>query len=142
MMSARDGIRRAIVSAMVFAAAVPALGQSYDNLVHSPDGFRGRKVLLTGKIIQSLQEGQVYTLRVNVTPEAYGLWKDTVLVIYKAQPLAARLVEGDIVDVRGTSKGIASYKAVLGQTIQLPEIDACLVIRHGGARFVSPGDNC
>src|SRR5690242_11666312 len=68
MMPARDGIRRAIVSAMVFAATVPALGQSYDNLVHSPDGFRGRKVLLTGKIIQSLQEGQVYTLRVNVTP--------------------------------------------------------------------------
>jgi phosphohistidine swiveling domain-containing protein len=119
----------------------PAKAQSYDDLVRRPDQFRGQSVQLTGKVIQSLQDGEKYVLRVNVTQEKFG-WKDTVLVAYKNDSRSDRIVEGDIIDISGTSNGITSYKAVLGQTIQLPSIAACRITPHGGGKFVSPGGSC
>ena len=123
------------------ATCCPGKAQSFEGLVRRPDQYRGQRVQLTGKVIQSLQEGENYMLRINVTQEKFG-WKDTVLVAYKNDSRSDRIVEGDIVDFSGTSNGITSYKAVLGQTIQLPLITACRISPHSGAKFVSPGGNC
>jgi len=132
-------MKRAFSGVFLALLTSAAHAQSYDDLAHKPDQWRGRSVSMSGRVIQSLQDGQNYTLRVNVTPDRYG-WKDTVMVIYPSQPSSQnRIVEGDVINFRGLSDGIKSYQAVLGQTIQLPFIVACDVTRRGAARFVTPG---
>lgn len=137
-------MRNAIKIASVLAclAIASANAQTFDDLARSPDGLKGHSVYITGKVIQSQQDGDRYLLRVNITKERWG-WKDTVLVAYSQPASAFRIVEGDIVDINGFSSGITSYKSVLGQTIQLPAIRACDVTQHSGAKWVTPGGgNC
>src|SRR5437899_689683 len=103
-----------IVLALILLTSVNAQtanAQNFNTLVHQPNQFLGHTIQLTGKVIQSLQEGQSYILRINVTQETYG-WKDTVLVVYKSNSESERVAEGDIIDVIGTSIGIQSYKAI------------------------------
>jgi hypothetical protein len=63
------------------------------------------------------------------------------LVQFRASPLGGRLLEGDIISFRGRSAGIVSYKAVLGQTIQLPAVAAC-EISDAASPFISAPTPC
>jgi hypothetical protein len=104
----------------------------YLELQHQADSFVGKPLSFAGKVIQSIQSGQSYVLRINVTPGNYNSWQDTIYVHYKPRALTEqdRIVEGDLVSVRGTFAGIRSYQSVLGDTIKDPSVVAC-VIRHG-----------
>ena len=135
-------MRNAVAFLLAAAIAFPAGAQTFDDLARSPTGLKGQSVYLTGKVIQSQQDGDRYLLRVNITPERWG-WKDTVLVAFtQPEKSSNRIVEGDIVDINGWSNGITSYKAVMGQTIQLPSIHACDVTLHTGVKWVSPSGGC
>jgi hypothetical protein len=87
----------------------------------------GRNVFFRGKVVESVQSGQSYILRINVTPRPLDSWDDTIWVDADLAADQPRILNGDIVDFRGKFAGIKSYQAVLGQTIQIPRVVACSV---------------
>jgi hypothetical protein len=100
----------------------------YDLLARSPTSYEGRLVSFQGKVVQATQSGLSYVLRVNVSRGAYDIWKDTIFVDYRAGSASEpRILDGDIIRLWGEFVGIKSYKAVLGQTIQIPYVVARVV---------------
>jgi hypothetical protein len=113
-----------------------ALGQTNSNashemyleLLHHADSFTGKPLSFAGRVIQSIQSGQSSALRINVTPGKFNSWQDTIYVEYP--PTAAghtQIVEGALVSVRGTFAGTKSYQSVIGDTITVPSVTACLI---------------
>ena len=80
-------------------------------------------VKLTGEVIQVLQDGDEYTLRVNVTNTGY-YWTDTIMAYYVAQPGEKRILEDDVITLYGPMHGLYSYESVLGATITVPLMEA------------------
>lgn len=93
---------------------------SYEDVARNPDDWKGKKAAFKGKVIQVMQDGNSYTLRVNVTEGRYGIWDDTILVSYKAASGSARILEDDIMSFYGTMNGMYSYQSVMGATITVP----------------------
>ena len=58
----------------------------------------------------------------------YGLWDDPIWVDY---PGISRFLEDDIVTVWGTVTGLQKYKAVLGNNVTIPQIEAAPICRGG-----------
>ena len=109
--------------------ASDASHQMYLELQRQPDAFVGKPLSFAGKVIQSARIGNAYVLRINVTPGRYNSWQDTIYVDYKAAGPAVpdKIAEGDLVSVRGTYTGMKSYQSVIGDTIKVPSVTACLV---------------
>lgn len=115
--------------------------EMYLELQHRPDAFLEQPLSFAGKVIQFVQTGQGYVLRVNVTPGKYKIWEDTIFVEYKAHGFEeGRIAEGDVVSVRGTFTGIKSYKSVVGDTIRMPAVAACVVQRGQSNIATCPGE--
>jgi hypothetical protein len=133
----RDPVCTLVLAAALVASTGGANGQDaseashqmYLELQRRPDAFVGKPLSFAGKVIQSARIGSAYVLRVNVTPARYNSWQDTIYVDYRAAGPAApeKIAEGDLVSVRGTYTGIKSYQSVIGDTIQVPSVTACLV---------------
>ena len=69
-------------------------------------------------MIQVIDVGRdQYQLRVNVTEGQY-IWQDTVFLRYTG----SRLLENDIIEFVGSVVGLITYKAVLGNSITVPDI--------------------
>jgi hypothetical protein len=123
--------------------SLDAVGQDYQTLARQPTAYSGRIVSFRGKIIQSLQTGVDYVLRVNVTRGEYNSWQDTVYVEYRANsPSEMRIIEGDIIDFRGRFDGIKSYTTVLGATVQIPHVIACQIRNAASPIRTVPRGDC
>ena len=144
-------VATAIAGALLLALSGAALGQAgsqsdtshamYLELLRYADSFTGKPLSFAGQVIQSIQSGQSNALRINVTPGKYNSWQDTIYVEY--QPAAAgqtRIAEGTLVSVRGTFTGTKSYQSVIGDTITVPSVTACM-IRSGVENIAAcPGE--
>jgi hypothetical protein len=97
---------------------------AYDELARDPDKYKSTKVKFTGKIVQIQDNGSNIILRVNVTKGEYNIYKDTIWVNYSYSPNEKKLLENDIVNIWGESKGTKSYQSVLGGQITIPEVNA------------------
>jgi hypothetical protein len=107
-----------------------AISVSWDQLARDPDRHRAKVVVLRGKVVQSVQNGSNYTLRVDVAPDTFS--NQIVYVEYlRRSPSEPRILEGDQVQLWGPYFGIYSYKAVLGKTIQIPRVVAQIVEDQG-----------
>jgi hypothetical protein len=135
MCGAKSYVRLTVLS------GADALAQTYDDLVRQPSAYVGTVVKFKGKVVQAVESDNKYFLRVNVTKKPYDIWSDTVLVKFRASPSGGRLLEGDMIGFRGQYAGIASYTAVLGQTIQLPSVIAC-EISDPASPFISVPTPC
>lgn len=99
---------------------------SYDALARNTESYQGSIVYYRGEVAQVQESGgSRAVLRVNVTRDGRW-WSDTVWVNYTGE----RLLNDDIIDLWGTVKGRRTYRAVLGNSITIPEIDALLVERQ------------
>jgi uncharacterized membrane protein len=105
----------------------------YIELARNPDNYKTKRVVYTGKVIQTLELGigNNVVLLVNVTKGEYGLWDDTVYVNYRRSDGESRILENDIITLWGTVKGLKTYKSVLGAKITIPEIDAKYITIDG-----------
>ena len=65
-------------------------------------------------------------MRVNVTKGSYGIYEDTVYVIYSVDS-SNRVLEDDIVSFYGYYDGLYSYESVMGATITIPSVVAAIV---------------
>ena len=97
---------------------------TYDDLLRNNENYVGKIVYYRGHVIQAQNiYGDTYILRVEVKQNDDILWSDPVWVNYAG----SRILEGDIIDVWGQVKGIKQYQAVLGNQVEIPEIDSMIV---------------
>ena len=81
----------------------------------------GTRVKLVGEVIQTIYDGNIVQLRVNITKEN-GYYSDTVYVRCIIE--GDRILEDDIITIYGTAMGEVSYTSILGAEITLPYIEA------------------
>lgn len=94
---------------------------TYEQLARNPAEMIGTRVKLVGEVIQTMYDGNIVQLRVNITKEN-GYYSDTVYVRYIIE--GDRILEDDIITIYGTAMGEVSYKSILGAEITLPYIEA------------------
>ena len=99
---------------------------TYEQLARNPEKIKGKKVRVTGEVVQVLYDYGMVSLRVNITE--YGThstyYKDTIYVTYIPEDGEDKILEDDIITIWGTSEGDYSYTSVMGSTITLPHIYA------------------
>ena len=99
---------------------------TYQELARYPEQYEGMTLTRRGQVIQSMQDGPDFSLRVNVTQKG-AHWSDTVWVDYRVFGHNGRILEGDLIQFRAKFIGIKTYTTALGQMIQLPHFAACYV---------------
>lgn len=92
---------------------------TYEEIARDPDDYIGEKARFTGKVIQVMQKGNSYTLRVNITKTRWG-YDDTILVSYSAKDGDSRILEDDIVTMYGFLGGTYTYETVMGSSLTVP----------------------
>ena len=97
---------------------------SYNEIARNPNKVKGNKAMVSGKVIQVLEDGETVNLRVNITNSG-GRYSDTVLVVYtRKNPDEDRILENDIVTVYGTLEGLYTYDSTFGSKVTVPLVDA------------------
>ena len=99
---------------------------SYDELSRNPDEYKGEMVKFTGEVVQTIEGSGISAMRVDVTKGSYGIYTDTVYVVYVEDP-SNRVLEDDIVSFYGMYDGLYSYQSVMGATITIPKVIANIV---------------
>ena len=94
---------------------------AYNDLFRHAERHKGRKVYYRGEVIQVIEDGNYFQLRVNITPTEYG-WEDTVFLHYPDAP--ERVLEGDEISFVGRVNGVITYKSTMGASITIPELIA------------------
>lgn len=89
---------------------------SYSAVSRDPDDYEGKKVVITGTVIQ-VQEGffDSVTLRVET---ADGIW----YVTYTRAEGESRILEDDQITCYGECKGVETYVALLGNAVTIPSM--------------------
>lgn len=103
----------------------------YVELARNPDKYKTKRVVYTGKVIQTLELGNNVVLRVAVTKGEYGLWSDMVYVNYRRSDGESRILEDDIITLWGTVKGLKTYESIFEVAVTIPEIDAKYITIDG-----------
>jgi uncharacterized membrane protein YcgQ (UPF0703/DUF1980 family) len=96
---------------------------TYNDIAREPDKYKGVKIEFEGKVAQVQESGSDVILRVNITPEEYGIYKDTIWVNYTNSSDKRKILEDDIVDIWGVLNGTKTYTAILGNKITIPKVD-------------------
>lgn len=97
---------------------------TFEQLARNPDKVKGNSVKVKGKVIQVLESKNTISLRVNITKESYGYYKDTIYVTYINEAGADKILEDDIITIWGGALGDYKYTSILGAEITLPWIEA------------------
>lgn len=94
-------------------------GITYDNLARNPETYKNIKVNLTGKITQVLEGEYTTTIRLAVNNDY-----DKVVIAKIDSKLLYnnRLLENDIVNIKGVSSGMMKYENALGIRVSAPEV--------------------
>lgn len=91
----------------------------YDSLLRYPQKNEGKAMQWEGNVIQ-VMNGDI---RLGVSKE--GIESNVIYVSLKTdQAKSVSVLEGDIVRVTGLTAGNHKYKAVLGNSVTLPKLDA------------------
>lgn len=97
---------------------------TYKEISRNPDNYKGKYAHFKGEIIQSIESGDSYTFRVDITKTSYG-WTDTIMVTYtKKEASESRLLEDDVVNLYGILGGTYTYETVMGNNMTIPMLYA------------------
>lgn len=103
---------------------------TYEQLARTPDDYKGKKVSMTGKVVQVMENSDITQLRVAIN----GNYDDIVLLeINKSDLDKSRILDDDLITFYGTSADVYTYKATLGQEITVPAIVANKIDNQGKA---------
>lgn len=91
---------------------------TYEDLMRTPESYDDEYVYLTGEIFQVVEEADDgFYLLVSVTKEDFH-WTDNVLVYWPGE----RVLEDDLIEIYGVSRGLRSYEAALGHERTVPDV--------------------
>jgi hypothetical protein len=96
---------------------------SYEDIARNPDAVKGSLAQFKGEVIQVLESGNKYELRLDITKTRYG-YTDTIYVTYSKKSDEARILEDDIVTIWGYNEGTITYTSIFGQSITIPKVNA------------------
>ena len=100
----------------------------YDTLARYPKDYLLKPLYYKGKVVQAIEKGDGYVLRVNVTKGSYSIWRDTVWVEYTPQTNErGRILEDDIITFYGYGADTISYETVMGATVTIPAVLAMYI---------------
>lgn len=100
------------------AKAIP-----YVQLEKDPDALAGTVVVYTGQVVQYDSATTTSNLRINVTPDGFGGYTDTIwLDVDPAQ--TTKVFRDTVIKFWGTVVGAYTYTSVSGAQITIPEVDA------------------
>lgn len=95
---------------------------SYNKLARNPDDYLLQKVKFTGEVIQVIEDGDEYVLRVNVTKGKYT-WSDTIYVEYEKNSAdESRILDDDIITFYGYFAGTVTYETIFGASVTIPAV--------------------
>jgi hypothetical protein len=64
-------------------------------------------------------------MRIDLLDTHSNAWANTIIIErFSVDPAEPRVLEGDVIGVKGTFTGLTSYEAIFGQTITLPHVTA------------------
>lgn len=98
-------------------------GYTYDQLARNPDTYMGKKVKLSGKVLQADSDGDTCYARVALNSD----YDTVIFVTYDKSLLGYRLLEDDKITIYGSAFGVYSYEAVSGATITIPWVLAHII---------------
>lgn len=97
----------------------------YKDIARNPDKYYGKRAKFKGEVVQVIEGYLDITLRVDVTKGKYGIYTDTMYVVYTPKSSTeSRILEDDIITIYGELAGIESYETVMGSKVSIPRIDA------------------
>lgn len=79
----------------------------------------GKKVQITGKVLQTLKDGSYYNFRLAIDED----YDKVVLVELSSYEYSDVIAEDDNVTFYGTAEGLTSYESTLGKEVTLPSMD-------------------
>lgn len=92
---------------------------SYEELSRNPESFKGKKVKVTGKVVQVTENG----LMVNITNNGY-FYQDRVYIVYKRKIGEDKILEKDVITIYGIGNGDYDYTTVMLTDENVPSIKA------------------
>jgi hypothetical protein len=97
----------------------------YEELFRNNEQYSGEKVKFTGEIQQVIYDGESYSqYLISVTKDEYDYYSDNVYVVLDRTNAETKFLEDDIVTFYGEANETYSYTSILGETIEVPEVDA------------------
>lgn len=103
---------------------------SYEDLSRNPDNYKEKHICFTGKIVQIVSEKEKKSVfRIDVTKDEYGFYKDTIYAEITNYNMNSRILDDDIIEVCGISKGLYEYTGVLGTHVAIPHVDVAFYER-------------
>lgn len=99
----------------------------YKSIARKPDDFKGKKMTMSGKVIQVLEGSKETDLRIATT----GSYDDVILVGFDQSILkGTHVLEGDTVTIYGVCNGLTTYSSTMGKSISIPGFAATQVVIH------------
>lgn len=97
----------------------------YEDLFRNNTSYNGTKVKFTGEINQVVSDtGNYWYYLIAVTLDEYGIYEDNVYVALDKTNADTKYLEGDIVTFYGEAAKTYTYTSVLGQSIEVPRVNA------------------
>lgn len=100
----------------------------FDQLARNPDNYEGQMFKFTGEVVQFMDTGSSYDLRLNVTAvedsDGWVYYEDTIYVSIEVEEGADKILDYDIVTVYGVCSGAYTYESIVGTQVTLPRISA------------------
>ena len=129
--TAADGVEKSIAVHVVDKTPeeykAECTSYNFEQLARNPDSIKGQKAKVTGEVVQVMDNGYSYDLRVNITREGsygYYYYTDTIYVTYIKKAGENKILEDDIITIYGIANGEYSYTSTFGAYITLPYIEA------------------
>lgn len=92
---------------------------SYESLSRNPEEYKGTYVKVSGEILQVVENGNNYVLRVSV-----GSVLNDIYVTYTKKEGEARLLEYDHITIYGKAMGTKTYTTVMNAQRTIPQVYA------------------
>jgi hypothetical protein len=94
----------------------------YRQLEKDPDALAGTIVVYTGQVVQYDSATTTFNLRINVTPDGFGGYDDTIWL--DVDPAAtSKVFRNSIIEFWGEVVGAYTYETVTGGQTTIPEVD-------------------
>lgn len=95
----------------------------YKDVERNPEQYKGKKIKVSGKVIQVMESGSSVTLRVSDARDSDNIW----YVTYKRSENEARILEDDNITLYGECRGVVTYTTILGSSVTIPGVNAVII---------------
>lgn len=109
----------------------------YDDLARYPDKYEGKSMVITGQVLQVMEDPDLSTMRVALDKN----YTEIVYVFFQRGETDAKILEDDTVTIYGTSNGIHSYQSTGSGKISIPSMLGLHIEIKGVKDDVSKSDD-